>query len=135
MILRRYGTTVHRVDLEFNSKALTEIGFRRDRSHSMATEEFESTYTPVSSHELTAEAEGDVQDHVEQGMLDDLEAQIQSVVERLREGEILFVQSEQGRDYPKTRTRTKNVIVEGENRLYFYASIDPPLRVGVCRKG
>jgi hypothetical protein len=134
MIFRRYGTAVHSVAIEFNSKALTEIGFRRDRVHSMPTEDFDSDHTCMSSHELATESEGDVQDHVEQRMLDDLEAQLRSIMGEMDEGEVILVHSEQGVDYPKTRTRTKNVIVEGENRLYFYASIDPPLRVGVYRK-
>jgi hypothetical protein len=134
MIFRRYGTTVQSVDLDFNSKALTEIGFRRDRTHTMPTDEFESAYTSVSSHELTAEAEGNVQDEVEQAMLDDLEAQLRGVMEGMGESEVLFVQSEQGKDYPKTKTRSKSVIVEGESRLYFYASVDPPLRFGVFHR-
>lgn len=134
MILCRYGSTVQSVDIDFNSKTLTEIGFRKNREHSMPVEEFESGYAVGSRHDLAAEAEGDVQDAVEQSMLDDLEAQLRTVMDGMNDGEVLFVESAQGVDYPKTRTRTKNVIVEGESRLYFYASIDPPLRVGVYRE-
>ena len=134
MILRRYGTTLRSVDLDFNSKALNEIGFRRDREASIPVEEFEEAYESVLGHSLTAESEGDVQGEVEQRMLDDLAAQLDRVMEEMSDGEVLVIQSEQGNDYPKTRSRSKNVIVEGENRLYFYSSIDPPLRVGVYRK-
>jgi hypothetical protein len=134
MILRRYGTTVHSVEIDFNSKAMTEVGFRSDREHSIPTEEFESDYVEVSSHALTAEGEGDVHDAVEQMMLDHLEAQLRSVMDGMDDGDVLYVPSAQDAEYPKTRTRTKNVIVEGQNRLYFYGSIDPPLRVGVYRK-
>jgi len=134
MILRQYGNTVQSVEIDFNSKALTEIGFRRDRQHSMPTEDFEAGYERVTVHELDARAEGDVQDEVEQVMLDDLESQLRTILDGLGDAEMAFVESEQGRDWPKTRTRTKNVVVEGENRLYFHSSVDPVLRIGVYRK-
>lgn len=134
MIFRRYGTTVHSVEIDFSSKAFSEIRFRRDGIFSLPLENFESAYVSRSTHELASTAQGDVQDHVEQAMLDDLEAQLRQVVGAMGEGEVALVESEQGTDYPKTRTRIKNIIVEGENRLYFYASIRPPLRVGVYRK-
>ncbi len=133
MIARRYGSSFHSVEIDFNSKALTEIGFRRDHDWSMPTEEFEENYEKTATHELTADAEGDVQDEVEQVMLEDLERQLGALVEGLPEGGMVVVESEQGVDYPKTRSRTKNVVVEGENRLYFYSSIDPLLRVAVYR--
>ena len=44
MILRRYGKTFESVELNFDSKALNEIGFRRDREQSFDAEEFGSTY-------------------------------------------------------------------------------------------
>jgi hypothetical protein len=133
MIARRYGSSFHSVEIDFNSKALTEIGFRRDHDWSMPVEEFEENYEKTATHELTAEAEGDVQDEVEQTMLEDLEGQLVALIEGLPAGGMVVVESEQGVDYPKTRSRTKNVVVEGENRLYFYSSIDPLLRVAVHR--
>jgi hypothetical protein len=133
MIVRRYGSTVQGVKIDFNSKALTEIGFRRDRKWSIPDTEFEETYEKTATRELTAEAEGDVQDHVEQVMLDDLEGQLEAILDELPEGGVVLVESAQGVDYPKTRCRTKNVVVEGENRLYFYSSIDPLLRVALYR--
>jgi len=51
----------------------------------------------------------------------------------LAENEFVVVESEPGQDYPKTRTQQKNVVVEGENRLYFYSSMSPPLKVAVFR--
>ena len=51
----------------------------------------------------------------------------------LTDDEFLVVESEQGQDYPKTRTKQKNVIVDGDNRLYFYSSVSPPLKVAVFR--
>ena len=134
MILRRYGTTVQSVDIDFNSRALNEVGFRRDRVFSLPFEDFDTGFESVSTHTLSAEAEGDVQDEVEQSMLDDLEAQLRDVLDSRAEAEVLFVESSQDTGYPKTRTRTQNVIVEGENRLYFYSSIDQPLQVGVYRR-
>ena len=52
MILRRYGTSYQSVDLNFDSKALNEVGFRRNRVRSIATEEFESSYVLVETHQL-----------------------------------------------------------------------------------
>lgn len=134
MILKRYGNTVQSVELDFESKALTEIGFRRDRATSMPAEEFESTYERVESHEVEATHEGWVQDEVEQVLLEDLESQVEEILSGLEEDEVVLVESEQGVDYPKTRTVQKNRVVEGENRLHFTIRVEPPLRLGVYRK-
>jgi len=134
MILRRYGNSVQSVEVNFDSKALTEVGFRRDRAFSMPAEEFEATHTLVGSHDLATRAEGSVHDEAEQALLDDLEARLRELEQGLGEDEVLLVLSEQGVDYPKTRSEMKNVIVEGENRLYFYVGVDPPLRVGIYRR-
>jgi hypothetical protein len=134
MILRRYGNALHSVEPNFDSKAMTEIGFRRDRASTITAEEFEAQYRPVDKHELNARAEGDVQDEVEKKLLNDLERQIEALRSRLDEDQVLVVESEQGVDYPKTRTDQKTVIVEGENRLYFHVQVSPPLRLGRYRK-
>ena len=47
---------------------------------------------------------------------------------------MLVVESREGADYPKTRDKKKNVVVDGENRLYFYWRIEPALRLGVYKK-
>ena len=134
MILRRYGTTVQSVELNFDSKALNEIGFRRDRKLGIPADEFERTYTLGPTHDLTAEADGPVQGEAEAAMLDDLEGSVRDLEAGLGEHEVLVVENEQGKDYPKTKHRTQNVVVDGENRLYFHHWIEPPLRLGVYRK-
>jgi hypothetical protein len=58
---------------------------------------------------------------------------VEGAVADLDEGEVLVVENQEGEDYPKTRDTKKNVVVDGENRLYFYWRIDPPLRLGVYR--
>ena len=133
MILRRYGTTVQSVETNFDSKAFTEIGFRRDRVFSSPADDFFAGHEQVSEHLLEAESEGDVQDEVESAMLQLLLEQLQKIEGDLAENEFILVESEQGRDYPKTRTRQKNVVVDGENRLYFYSSVSPLLKVAVFR--
>jgi len=133
MILRRYGSNVQSVEPNFDSKAISEVGFRRNQEFSVEAETFLSSYEKLSEHSFSAQAEGDVQDQVESAMLDDLLAQLNALHEGLEEGQVLFVESEKGKDYPRTRTRQKNVVVEGENRLYFFSSVDPALRVGVYR--
>jgi hypothetical protein len=134
MILKRYGETLHSVELNFDSKALTEIGFKRDRSFSLPAEELASAYAPSDTHELSAKTEGWVQDEVEQQLLQDLERQVAEVQKNAGADELLVIESEQGIDYPKTRTEQKTLVVEGENKLYFYVRIEPPLRIGRYRK-
>ena len=133
MILRRYGTSYQSVDLNFDSKALNEVGFRRNHERSIAVEDFDGSYALGVTHELQAEAEGDVQDHTEQQLLDRLRVQIEALLSGLGDGEVLVVENEQGHDYPKTRQQSANVIVEGENRLHFTYTIAPPLRVAMYR--
>lgn len=134
MILKQYGTSYQSVETNFDSRALTEIAFRRDRQVSIPTEEFEASYEKVEDRIFTAESEGDVHDQAEADLLKALEGQVSQAVAELGEGEVLVVESKEGADYPKTRDTKKKVVVDGENRLYFYWSIEPPLRMGVYRK-
>ena len=134
MILRRYGNSVQSVVLNFDSRALTEIGFRRDHGISHPAEEFFASHERVHSHELAVTAEGYVQDEVEQLLLADLEGRVLGLEQELSEDEFLLVESEQGVDYPKTRTVQKTVVHEGENRLHFTITVHPPLRMGAYRK-
>ena len=132
MILRRYGDSVQSVALNFDSRALTEIGFRRDHRISHPAEVFFGTHERVHGHELAVTAEGYVQDEVEQLLLADLQVRVLGL--ELSEDEVLLVESEQGVDYPKTRTVQKTVVHEGENRLHFSITVPPPLRMGAYRK-
>ncbi len=133
MILRRYGTTIQSVETNFDSKAFTEIGFRRDHAYSAPADDFLARHERLSGHLLEAESEGDVQDEVESAMLQRLRDQLLKIDGDLAENEFVVVESEPGRDYPKTHTKQKNVVVDGENRLYFYSSVSPPLKVAVFR--
>lgn len=134
MILRRYGTSFRSVEPNFESKALSEIGFRRDHEHEIPAGDFEREWERVEVHELAATDEGDVQDEAEARLLDQLLAQLRGLEEGLGDDELLVVESEQGKDWPKTRQDQKNVVVEGENRFYFHIRVEPPLRVGVYRR-
>lgn len=133
MIVRRYGTSVQSVELNFDSKALTEIGFRRDQAFSIPSEEFDAVAERIAEFALEAEAEGYVQDEVEGTALADLEAQLRRIEGGLEEGQVLFIESTQGVDYPKTRGKQTNVVIDGENRLHFKTTIAPPLRVAAYR--
>jgi hypothetical protein len=134
MILKQYGTTYQSVETNFNARALTEIAFRRDRAFSIPTEEFQSSYEKVDEKALTAEAEGDVQDEAEEALLVVLEERLKEVLSGLRDGEVVVVESRDDEGHPKTNDRKTNVVVDGENRLYFQWWVEPPLRVGVYRK-
>lgn len=135
MIFKKYGTTMQSVDVDFDARAMTEVGFRRNRETSIPTDEFESTYTHVESRELTAEAAGDVQDAAEKELLANLESTLRAFEAELGDGEVLLIESEQGVDYPKTRDEKTTLVVGHENKLRFTWTIDPPLRVGRYRKG
>jgi hypothetical protein len=134
MILRRYGTAMHSVAPNFDSKAMTEVGFRRDQELSVPIEEFQRSYTRGETSELAAETEGWVQDEVEKNVLVQLEKKIRELESKLADGAVLVVESEQGVDYPKTRTEQKTVVERGENRLFFTVRVHPPLRVAQYRK-
>lgn len=134
MILKQYGNSYQSVEANFNSRALTEIGFRRDRVFSVSAEEFDATYEKVEERAFAPESEGAVHDHAEEELLRRLEDGVREALAGLGDGEILVVESREGEDYPKTRDKKKNVVVDGENRLYFYWRVDPPLRLGVYRK-
>ena len=133
MIFRQYGISFQSVDLNFDSKALNEVGFRRNHQRSIGSDDFRSGYELVEIHEIFAEAEGDVQDYTEQQLLDKLENEVDALSNSLGEGEALVIENEQGRDYPKTKQQTSNVILDGENRLHFFYTIAPPLRIARYR--
>ena len=103
MILRRYGNSVQSVVPNFESKALTEISFRRNHGTSHpAEEEFLAADERVRGHDLAVQADGYVQDEAEQSLLADLEGRLGRFEEELSTDEVLLVESEQGTDYPKT---------------------------------
>jgi len=133
MIFRRYGTTYRSVDPNFQSAALNEIGFRRDGERVLEAEAFETSYEHLVSHDLVAEAEGSVQDHTEQLLLDRLEERLLELESGLDPDCVVLIENGDGPEYPKTRQQTRNVLVEGENRLHFRYTVAPPLRVGVYR--
>ncbi len=133
MILKRYGTRLHSVQPDFDSRALTEIGFRRDRRLSLGAEDLDEGYEAVETLVLSAEADGPVHDHAERELLRKLEQELRRVEADAGEG-LVVIESAQGVDYPKTRDRKQNQIREGRNRLYFHWTVDPPLRVSVFRR-
>ena len=130
MILRRYGNWYHSVRPNFNPAAMTEIGFQRDRVFSVSAADFEDGYLAVGRTELDAEADGDVQRHAERELLAKLEGALKGRVAGLGPGQVLVVMNDRT-DWPKTRERRENVIVDDENRFYFHWWVDPPLRVVV----
>ncbi len=133
MILKRYGTMLHSVQPDFDSRALTEIGFRRDRRLSLRAADFGEAYETVETVELSAQADGPVHDHAEQELLVNLERELRQAEADAGEDGVVVIESRQGVDYPKTRDRKQNQIREGRNRLYFHWTVDPPLRVGIFR--
>lgn len=130
LILRRYGSSVHEVEPNFDARAMNEVGFRKT-GESMSWEEFEARYEKTASHALTSSAEGEVQTEAEERMLADLRDQLNKLEASLGDGRVLFVESEQGKDYPKMREKQRTIVVGAENRLYFERTLEPPLRLAV----
>ncbi len=133
MILKRYGNTLQSVEVDFDARAMNEIGFRRDRQFSIPVDEFESGYERVDQAELTGRAEGAVQDEAEQAALDQLLAALREFEAGSVEGDLVVVESQQGVDYPKTREERSARVDGGKNLFRFLWSIDPPLKVGRYR--
>jgi hypothetical protein len=122
------------VDLNFDAKAMTEIGFRRDQQQAIPIEEFQKSYRKGEAHDLTAQTEGYVQDAAERAVLQQLEKRLRELDKKLGDGSVLVIESEQGVDYPKTRTDQKTVVEGGENKLFFTVRVHPALRVAVYSK-
>ena len=57
MIFRQYGMSFQSVELNFDSKALNEVGFRRNHQRSIGVDAFRSEYELVETREIVAEAE------------------------------------------------------------------------------
>ncbi|MDH3269732.1 MAG: hypothetical protein OEN56_00275 [Gemmatimonadota bacterium] len=133
MIFKRYGTTYHSVDMDFTAEALNEIGFRRNREESIPVDDLGDRYEHIDTVELTAEAEGKMQNETEQLLLDRLAEQVEQQRSRLPDRGILVVENESGHDYPRTRQETKNIVERGANQMHFAYSIRPPLRMALYR--
>lgn len=133
MILRRYGSKLQSVEPDFDPRAMSEVGFRRDRQVAYDEEEFAAAHEKLEERELTATAEGPVQDEAEEALLEDLRRQLDEILAELGEDEVVVVENTTD-DYPKTRDRKQDRVVEGKNRLYFHWRIEPPLRLGIYRE-
>jgi len=133
MILRLYGETLQSVAIHFDSKAFNEVGFRRDRQHSIPLDEFESDWEKVTEHEISAREEGTVQDHTQQRLLDTMEAELRGLLDGLSDGEVLRIENGET-EWPKTRDTQKKIVEDGDNRLHFQAWVDPALRVAIWRR-
>lgn len=134
MIFRRYGKSFHSVTPNFDSRAMTEIGFQKSGEQAIEADDFEARYERADGRELTATAVGSVQDQVEKEMLDSLRNQLLELEQGLGEGAVLVIESEQGKDYPKTREKTTTQTTGTQNRLHFERYVEPPLRVGIYQR-
>jgi len=134
MLLRRYGNALQSVDVDFDSNAINEIGFRRNREFSVPLETWKKEYEKVREDSLTSESDGLVQTEAEALLLERLREKIGALLAGLAEGEIPLIESEQGVDYPKARDRKEGILVEGENRIHFHWRVEPPLRIGIYRR-
>ncbi len=133
-IFKRYGSALQSVDVDFDARAMNEIGFRRNRKASISVDDFESDWSRIEERAFTATAEGPVQYEAEVQVLQNLEAELSAFLDHIQPGDILVIESRQGVDYPKLREKRDDVLVGGDNQFYFHWSVDPPLRVAQYRK-
>jgi hypothetical protein len=133
-LFRRQGSRIASVAPHFDARALTEVAFRPDGGLTADADDFLEGRTRVEEHLLEAEADGPVQGEAEALLLDRLQTAMQAVLDGLADGEVAVIESAPGTDWPKTRERRRDVIVEGENRFHFHWRIEPPLRLGVWRE-
>ena len=134
MLLRRYGRKIQSVEPNFQALALTEIGFTRTDDFHSDAESFAEEWELESTHEVTGETEGDVKTEVESALLQDLLRQLEDIEAGAGDGSVALVENALGQEHPKLRDSTKTLVVDGENRLRFTYTVDPPLRVGVYRR-
>jgi hypothetical protein len=133
MLLRRLGKHIQEVEPHFDPRALTEIGFRPSGGYSEEVGAFDARMEAATEHRLEAKANAPVQADAEQALLDQLRKRLDAVLAGLAEGEVAVIESQPGLDWPRTRERRKDVIVDGENRFHFHWRVEPPLRVVVHR--
>lgn len=133
MIARRFGSRIHQVTPNFDARAMTEISFLRGNALDDSAEEFLAGHERMEEHQLAATAQGEVQNDVEEAMLRDLQAQLEALADASQEGDVLLIENEPGKNYPKTHIRQRTLVIDGANRLQFDAEIDPPLLVARYR--
>ena len=129
MIIRRYGNRFHSVALNFDSAAMTEVGFRRDGTQEWDAEDFLADHEMIREEEITAEATHAVQDAAERAMLKSLEERFHAIHAALGEDQYLSIESRTGVDYPRTRHQRSK---KGDQEFTY--SLSHPLKVGVWKK-
>jgi hypothetical protein len=129
MIIRRYGNRFHSVSLNFDSAAMTEVGFRRDGTQEWDAEEFLAGHEMVREEEIMAQASDAVQEAAEREMLSNLEALVKKALAALEDGQLLSIESKAGVDHPRTRYDRPTT----GDREFTY-TLDKPLRVGIWVK-
>lgn len=128
-MVRRYGNRVEVVEPDFKAEAMTEVGFRRTGENRWDLAQFLDEYAMVRGVEINAEFTDAVQDTAERGMLRALMDKLQGIQDALRSDELLSVESELGKDYPRTRYERTTT---GDQEFTY--SLDRPLRLGIFKK-
>jgi hypothetical protein len=133
MILRRYGKNYVSVTPNFDSRAMTEIGFRRNSELIVEADEFGDRYEFIESRELKPTKTGGVQGEVEEALLKELGDELGALASSLAGGQVVVIENEQGVDHPKTRGRQVSDASRADTRIAFEYTVDPPLRIGIYR--
>ena len=129
MIIRRYGSRIHSVALDFDPVAMTEVGLRRDGVREWDAVEFLDNYHLVRLVEIIAESSDPVQEKAEREMLEALAVKLTEIHDALEDGQLLGVESKTGVDHPSTRY---DRLTTGDQEFTY--TLNRPLKLGVWEK-
>jgi hypothetical protein len=130
MILRRYGKNYLSVTPNFDSRAMTEIGFMRSGELSVEANGFGDGYELVENRVLQPTKAGSVQGEVEEALLKELSDELAALESGLGDGQVLVIENEQGVNHPKTRGKQGSDASGPDTRLTFEYTVDAPLGGG-----
>ncbi len=115
----------------FDPRALTEVGFRRDGRSSLSVEQMTEGYEEVHRRELRAQATGSNLHDAEQRVVREMEAQVLEMVAGLGPEEVLVIDNKPGVDHPKSHHERTNSVEGGWG---YRVWVEPPLKMNVLRR-
>ncbi|MBI71728.1 MAG: hypothetical protein CME29_08400 [Gemmatimonadetes bacterium] len=121
--------------MNFSANAFREISFLRTDDWESPLDDFHKKFTAFADHSLTAQTEGFVHSEVERELLLKLAENVRVLEDQLASEEVLLIDENYDLQSPKTKTIEKRILVNDEQKLYFYCSVYPSLRLVVFGAG
>ena len=135
MLVKQYGSRICSVSMNFSANAFREISFLRTDDWESPLDDFYKKFTDFTDHALTAQTEGFVHSEVERELLLKLAENVRALEDQLTSEEVLLIDENYDLQSPKTKTIEKRILVNDEQKLYFYCSVYPSLRLVVFGAG